>query len=82
MSTGDPHPAAKNPNLSQKLKYAQLGGMDTSTIQVSNSHVGVLFWNTTIRPLGIYPAHELVIWNWKTGVMLLVNLLFLILERI
>jgi hypothetical protein len=74
MSTGDPHPAAKNPNLSHELKYVQLGGM--ATIQVSNDHVGVWFWNEVIRPLGLYPAHELVIWNWKTGAVLLVNIIF------
>jgi hypothetical protein len=74
MSTGDPHPAAKNPNLFHKLQYAQLGG--TCTIQVSNDHVGVLFLNETVRPLGLYPAHELVIWNWKTGAVPLVIIVF------
>ncbi|KIM20861.1 hypothetical protein M408DRAFT_333779 [Serendipita vermifera MAFF 305830] len=70
MSTGARHPSAKSPDIEIKKQYEQRGS--SCLIQVSNDRIGIVFWNETIRPNGnIYPAHELIVWDWKAGTVLL-----------
>jgi hypothetical protein len=72
MTSGQPHPAAENPILSCSRTYETELDPDLLSVSITNSRLAVL-----VGDLQTNDRARMVVWDWRTGRILLVSGLLL-----